>query len=289
LAADGAFVYLPELFNPDHYYQSLCGIRFPYWFMRIDAGSDAQYHRYISKMLSWEYDWHDAAVATLRAPTAFIRATRVAQTFRRRRIQGRRPLLKDPIAVFSAEWLAQTFAMDVLILIRHPAAFAASLSRLDWRFNFANLLSQPSLMATDLAPFAGEIEAASRRPPDRITEAALVWKAIYSTVDRYRKERPQWMFLRHEDLSADPVAGFQAICRLTGTAFSRGIADAVSRTSSPGNPIDAPRGVEHALIRDSRRTARSWHRRVAPREIAILRASVEDVASRFYADEDWEE
>ena len=87
--------------------------------------------------------------------------------------------------------------MDVLVLVRHPAAFAASLSRLDWRFDFTNFLSQPSLMSTDLAPFADEIEAAAQRPPDPISEAALLWKSIYATVDRYRRERPRWMFLRH--------------------------------------------------------------------------------------------
>jgi hypothetical protein len=256
--------------------------------MRLDTNSDERYYNYISKMLSWEYDWRDVAATSFRAPRASVRAARAARAFRRPRIQGSRPLVKDPIAVFSAEWLAQTFAMDVVVLVRHPAAFAASLSRLDWRFDFKNFLSQPSLMATDLAPFSSEIEAAVRRPPDRITEAALLWKAIYATVDRYRKERGDWMFLRHEDLSADPAKGFRAICRHTDIAFSRGIADTVTRSSSPGNPTDARHGVAHSLIRDSRRSARSWLTRVQPREISLLRASVEDIASRFYSDADWE-
>ena len=66
------------------------------------------------------------------------------------------------------------------------------------------------------------------------------------------------MFLRHEDLSADPSNGFQAICRHTGIVLSDAIAGMVRRSTSPENPIDAPRGVAHAVMRDSRRMARSW-------------------------------
>jgi len=289
LAADEGTAYLPELFNPDHFHQKLCGIRFPFWFMRIEPNGDPRYHTYLSKMLSWEFGWHDAAAATIRSPGACVQAARVAHAFRQSRTRKSRPVLKDPIAVFSAEWLAETFSMDVLVLVRHPAAFAASLSRLDWRFDFTNFLSQPSLMSTDLAPFADEIEAAARRPPDPITEAALLWKSIYATVDRYRRERPRWMFLRHEDLSADPSNGFDAICGHTGIVFSGAIANMVRRSTSPDNPIDAPRGVTHAVMRDSRRIARSWRLRMASRETALLRASVEDVASRFYTDEEWSE
>jgi hypothetical protein len=289
LAADQATAYLPELFNPDHFHQKLCGIRFPYWFMRMESSGNLRYQAYLSKMLSWEFGWHDVAAATVRSPSACLQAARVAHAFRQSRARNCRPLLKDPIALFSAEWLAETFAMDVLVLVRHPAAFAASLSRLDWRFDFTNFLSQPSLMATDLAPFADEIEAAARRPPDPITEAALLWKSIYATVDRYRVERPGWMFLRHEDLSADPASGFQAICRHSGIVLSDAIAGMVQRSTSPDNPIEAPRGVAHAVMRDSRQIARSWRLRMDSREIARLRASVDDVASRFYTDEEWTE
>jgi sulfotransferase family protein len=287
LAADHGTAYLPELFNPDHFHQKLCGIRFPYWFMRIEASGDHRSRTYLAKMLSWGFGWHDAAAATVRSPSACLQAARVARAFRQSRARNCRPVLKDPIAIFSAEWLAEAFAMDVLVLVRHPAAFAASLSRLDWRFDFTNLLSQPSLMSTDLAPFADEIEAAARRPTDPITEAALLWKSIYATVDRYRRERPRWLFLRHEDLSANPSDGFNAICEHTGIVLSGAIANMVRRSTASENPIDAPRGVPHAVMRDSRRIARSWHRRMGSREIARLRASVEDVASRFYTDEEW--
>ena len=195
--------------------------------------------------------------------------------------------MKDPIALLSAEWLAETFRMHVIVLIRHPAAFAASLLRLDWRFDFVNFVSQPTLMERDLAPFAAEIEAAVRRRLDAVSEAGLLWKCLYATVDRYRRERPNWLFLRHEDLSTHPVDGFQAMCRHVDTAYSTAIAAEVARTTAPGNPVDAPTGIAHALLRDSRRAAANWRPRLDRQDVAALRASVEEISSRFYTDAEW--
>jgi hypothetical protein len=289
LAANEHIFYLPEPFNLDHLYPGLCGARFPCWFMRIDADNEEMYRDDIARMLRLEFCWRDAVAATARSPKASVRAVRIARALRRARGGGCRPLVKDPIALLSAEWLADTFGTQVIVLIRHPAAFTASLLRLDWRFDLANFASQPALLDHDLAPFAAEIEAAAGHRLDAVAEAGLLWRCLYATVDRYRRERPDWLFLRHEDLSARPVDGFQAMCRHLGIAYSPAIANEVSRTTSPGNPVDAPPGVAHALLRDSRRAAANWRPRMDPADIAALRSSVEDVSSSFYTDAEWPE
>ena len=56
------------------------------------------------------------------------------------------PIVKDPIAVFSADWLSKTYDMNVLVMIRHPAAFCSSLKIKNWKFDFNNLLDQPLLI-----------------------------------------------------------------------------------------------------------------------------------------------
>ncbi len=287
LAASNGVAYLPEPFNLDHLSPGLCAARFPHWFMRITEETSSEYHDDIAKMLRWGFSWRDAAVASARSARACVRAVQVARTFRTARNHQCRPLVKDPIALFSAEWLADTFGMDVVVLIRHPAAFAASLLRIGWRFDFNNFLSQPSLMTGDLAPFAREIELAARRPPSPLAEASLMWKSLYRTVDRYVGQRPDWMFVRHEDLSADPARGFEALCGQTGISFAGSVADTLRRNSSAQNPVDAPTGVAHSLLRDSQANATSWRRRLDPRDIAAIRASVEEISSRFYTDAEW--
>ena len=70
--------------------------------------------------------------------------------------------MKAPLGVFSAGWLASTFDLDVVILIRHPAAVAHSYKRLQWRHPFSDFLRQPKLMEEHLSSFAPQIERYAR-------------------------------------------------------------------------------------------------------------------------------
>lgn len=64
---------------------------------------------------------------------------------------GRRLLIKDPLAYFSSKWFAKSYDMDVLILIRHPAAFAASLKQQGWYFPFSHFFFAAAF--ADAIPF----------------------------------------------------------------------------------------------------------------------------------------
>ena len=44
-------------------------------------------------------------------------------------------IYKDPIASFASEYLHTNYNFDVIVLIRHPAAFCGSLKRLGWGFD----------------------------------------------------------------------------------------------------------------------------------------------------------
>ena len=113
-----------------------------------------------------------------------------------------------------------------------------------------------------------------------------MWKCIYATVDRYRAEHPAWKFVRHEDLLMDPASGFQAICEHRAP-FSAPVGEALRRSSSSENPVDAPPGTEHSLMRDSRAMTHRWRQLLEPADVLAIRASVEQVASRYYTDADW--
>lgn len=196
--------------------------------------------------------------------------------------------MKDPIALLSAEWLADTFRMQVVIMIRHPAAFAASLARLDWQFDFSEFTGQPALMAGDLAPIAEQIERYAGTPASILDQAALLWKALYLVVLRYREQHPDWILVRHEDISREPVEGFSSLCRSLAVADSYAVLERARQTSTSANPAEAPTGVAHALHRDSRSAASAWKRRLTTEQVASLREVVDDVSRHFYADEDWD-
>ena len=126
-----------------------------------DDDNGRPYVEALGRTLRFKYDWADA-LGTLPSPRNVVRAARALP--RTRAPAGSRPLLKDPIAVFSAAWLARTFGMRVVLSVRHPAAFAASLKRLDWTFDFNQLLAQPLLMRDLLEPFGEQLERCGGAP-----------------------------------------------------------------------------------------------------------------------------
>lgn len=204
----------------------------------------------------------------------------------RRALRRPRPLLKDPIAVFSSEWLAERFDMDVVITVRHPAAFAWSYLRIDEPNRFPDLLAQPALMEGPLAPHADDVARAAEED-DPIVQAALLWKIVYSVVDGYRSRHPRWVVRCHEDLACHPMGEFRDLFGWTGLPFTARTRRFVARTTSPGNPAEAPDGSLHHLRRDSRRSVGVWRHRLPAEAVARIRDLTEETANRFYHPSSW--
>jgi hypothetical protein len=204
-----------------------------------------------------------------------------------RRLRGARPLLKDPIAFFSAEWLAGTFGMDVVVLTRHPAAFVSSIKRLGWNVNFANLLGQPRLMGRYLAPFEADMRRLHETSADVLERGILMWRLIHQVVLEYRTRHPEWVFVRHEDLSLHPVEEFRALFRRLRLDFTAAVRNTVVAFSSSENASEAPAGTVHQLRRDSRANIWNWWHRLHPEEIARVRRGTEDVARGLYPEPGW--
>ncbi len=198
-----------------------------------------------------------------------------------------RPLMKDPIAIFSAEWLARAFDMDVVVMIRHPAAFASSVKRLDWGVPFQCVLDQPRLLQAYLAPFEDDIRRLCAAPVDLVEHAILAWRLVYATVRQYRARHPEWVFVRHEDLSLDPVAGFRGLFARVGLDFPARSRRTVEEYSARENAADAPAGRGDFVRLNSRANIWNWTRRLGPEEIERIRRGTEDVAREFYPEESW--
>jgi hypothetical protein len=195
-----------------------------------------------------------------------------------------RPLLKDPIAAMSAEWLARQFNMDVVVMLRHPGAFVHSMKRLGWRFDYQHFLEQPALVADWLHPFEAELR---RQPDDLIEESAVLWKCTYHVLNGYIQRNPGWIVKRHEDVSLDPVEQFRDLYARLGLAFTHSIQARIEKATAASNPEHAPQNVTHHLQRDSRALVHTWKQTLDEGEIQRIRELTEPVAGLFYQDEDW--
>jgi hypothetical protein len=275
--------YIREPFSVIHR-PGILNVRFPYWFPYICSENETPYLLPVRDMLAFDYQ----TAAAVRATRAVRDAAAIVHDrweFARYRHRHARPLLKDPIAVFSAGWLSDTFDAQVIVLIRHPAAFASSLIKYGWTHPFAHFLEQPLLMRDLLSPFQEEIEVSAETEQAIIDQAILLWNVIHHAILQYRQTRPDWRFFRHEDIAREPIDRFGEMFAHLEIEFGEheraGIVDATD-AANPAEARDA--GM---LKRDSRSAAETWKSRLTREQIHHIRTGTEPIATEFYLDADW--
>lgn len=257
----------------------------PFWYYRVPTPAPPRLVDAYVHLLDFRY----ACGAELRALRSVHDAghmVRDALRFFVFRMQKRRPVIKDPLALLSAEWVAQTFACAVLVTTRHPLAFVSSVHRLGWRFDFNDLQQQKEAM--ELIGDGEEDVARGRRASvdDPIAEAAYLWKVLHRVIARYRTEHPDWIFARYEDLARDPLSQFETIFAKLHLRFDERVRRRIQFLSGEGNPTERENDPRVTRV-DSLAHAQRSMRRLTPKESDLVRRIVEPVSASFYSDQDW--
>jgi hypothetical protein len=201
------------------------------------------------------------------------------------RFRKAHPLFKDPFAVFSAPWFARQLGCQVVIVVRHPLAFVSSLKRLGWNFNFQDLLAQPLLMRDYLEPFREDMLA---NPQDVIAQGSLLWRMVYTVVDRFRESNPEFIVIRHEDLSREPKEGFRDLYTSLGLAFTSKEQNKLNKFSQSGNPEELSIKRVHGVKLDSQANLSNWKKRLTENDISRIRHLTADIVQNFYPEESGE-
>lgn len=275
--------YMHEPFNP--IYPSVSSAPIDLWFQYIAAHNRSTYTEYFAKTLDWNYQ----ALPRLAGIGNVFQAKmwlKYMLLFTKNRRAGKVPLMKDPIAFFSAPWLASEFDMQVVSLVRHPAAFVYSLKRKGWHFPFHHLFQQQELMNDWLAEFAVGIEEFARNKKDIVEQASFFWCILYSTQLKFQERYPNWSYLKHEALSLDPMTEFERLFAKLGLQYTEAIKNYVRQSSSSENP-GGTTGSEEQLKRDSAANTKYWKAKMSVEEIAQVKDLTQDIWPAFYTEADW--
>ena len=283
--------YIQEPLNLEHR-PGICGAKFDYWFPYISSENASLYYEDIKDTIHFRYKFGKELQA-VRSLKDFLRAVRDYKDFYTYRISNTRPLLKDPIAIFSAAWLASTFDMDVVVLIRHPAAFAASIKAKGWTFPFSHIAQQPRLVEEHFSVFAQDIDKYATVEHDIIDQACLLWNLIHLRISQYQAHHKTWIFKRHEDISLHPLREFQDMYTRLNLNFSEQVRDVISSHSDAKNPVNAAKYdpflfLRRHLKRDSKANVFNWKKRLSKTEITTVREKTDKISKHFYSQEDWE-
>lgn len=302
LEASGEYVYVNEPLNPDHPPGQSPGVlnaSVPHEFLYVCADNEGRYLQAFRDTVALRY--HPIAEIR-RNHTAYdlLRLAKYGGAFALGRLRGRRAMLNDPFAPFSAPWLASRLGFDTVAIVRSAPAIVASYKRQGKGFDFRNLLAQPELMRDWLGPFRSEMEAIGERRADVIDQVSLLWRAIYHVLAELRDRRlPGLRVVVQEEISLDPVEGFAALYRALGLPFTDRARKTViwgSLNSSGSRNAERPHvwtlrgGLSKTAFRplDSRANVTRWRRYLSAEETARVRRLTDDVASRFYrGDEGW--
>ena len=195
-------------------------------------------------------------------------------------IQPKRAVIKDPFALMSAEWLHHRFDFQVACMIRNPLAFAGSLKKANWPFNFNHLKNQTHLMKAYFPGEAQKIQQFCEEPGDIIDQACFLWNMIHSVIIRYREIYPHWLFLRHEDVARNPLESFKEIFDHLGLRMTRKIREVIVQDTSDSNPIetDSPAYTP----RNARGSLETWRTRLTAGEIERVVHHTRDISRSFY-------
>jgi hypothetical protein len=188
-------------------------------------------------------------------------------------------LIKDPFAVFSSPWFAETLGCAVVITVRHPAAVVASRLRMGWRFPIHEFLDQRELMADWLEPLRSQLEEASH-VDDPLLQGAVLWNAIYHVVSEFGDRYPSFTIVRHEDLAESPERAYRELYGTLGLEFTGRARKTVTRSAK--RRWWALRASPYSVVRDSRRTTSLWKHELSSREIERVWSLTRTVATRWY-------
>lgn len=191
-------------------------------------------------------------------------------------------IIKDPIAFFAVEWLSENISDKVIVTIRHPAAVVASLKQKNWGYEFDQMLKQPELMENYLNPLRSEIELfASDNNKTLVEQGALLWRCVYLTNLKLMEKHENWLFVKNEDLSLDPMKEYEQIFKFIELPFSNEVQTYIERSTN------AKSGEETDLVRDSRKNVDKWKQILSSEEIEFIKNYTQDVWKEYYTENDW--
>ena len=254
------------------------------WFAYVSDENEDDILPALSALLAFRYPLGRELV-TCRNRTHLLHTARSWWDYRRSR--NRRPLVKEPHAVFSAEWFSRRLGSDVLVMARHPAAVVSSWKRLGWTFDFANLLEQRLLLRDWLGPFESEMRAAQQPSVDLVDRVSLLWDIVYRVVGALEERVPSLHVFRQEDLARSPAQRFQSVYEAVGLEFTEEARAAIIASSSARNPKELDLDTPHSTMLHSAASLENWRHRLTDDELERIRRRTEETAARYYGDVEW--
>ncbi len=272
IALSNKIVYFHEPFNPNKTPDnkikfSALKSKIIYWFTYIERQNEGKYLHSFNKVFTYGYD-PISGIKNIHSRNEFEFFLKTYVRFLKYKYYFHPQLIvKDPIALFSAPWLADRFNMSVIILTRHPAAFVDSLIRHQFNHPFSHFIKQKQLMSNELSSFTEEIIEFTTNQKPIIEQAILLWRILYSQVLKFLEQKPNWCYRRYEDMVLNPIIEFESVFDYLNLNFTAEIKKEIINKLNP-NPF-------------------GWKASLNESQISKIKVGTQDIWPNFYTPSDW--
>lgn len=253
-----------EPFNADFTYH----LDMPAKFARLTDDNHAELKPRLDRM----YDLGDLSTRVSHLPRAAFDRLRTdkdmaAALALKKLVQDRESFLhasrvsvKDPIAFFSAEWLAETYGSRVVMLCRHPGGIVSSFLKLGWEPETKYIVDHP--LPLSVGKFDHEIAEWRANPDDRVGAVLLQWKLFTQATLDLHKLHPDWMFCLHHQLCDHPVEVFKEIFASVGLPFTDDVEKNILAHTGASNFVNPTTHTQHSLKREAAKLKDAWRERL---------------------------
>lgn len=202
--------------------------------------------------------------------------------YRHRLGQKPRIVVKDVASFLSLEWVAARWQPDVVVILRHPGAYAASV--LNLRQDPQEVARLRILCATDsLRDLLGARLEPLARISDPAEAAVAAWAIRTAAFAEAAARHPEWQVVFYEDLAQEPLAGFRALYDRLGLPWSDAIAARIrAKTSAEAEGAFTTARVSHSRIH-------AWRDQLSPDQARRIRQIIAPFGLPYYsASSDWD-
>ncbi len=153
-----------------------------------------------------------------------------------RKIIVKKRLINDIRANLLLKWIKSNFPeIQIILLLRHPCAVAASKLKLNWETHLEDFLSQPELMEDHLSPFEDDIKKAETAFEKHI----FLW-CIENYVPLKQLQKDEYHLVFYERLCTKPESEIHRLFGFLDEKCSPKVMRMLSRpsaTTRPESPI----------------------------------------------------
>jgi hypothetical protein len=191
-------------------------------------------------------------------------------------------VIKDPIGCLLTEYLVEHYDVKPVILLRHPAAVVASTLRLGWEMTLDPIREQQQLVQDY---FLDDLDFLYAPRKDPVEETAAVWRALNKVLLKQASRHPDWVVMRHDDLSEHPVEHFRTLYERLALPWTPRIERKVIRLTARENPVAARNGQVHQFRRNSAELLNHGLKSLSKEQRRKIYDITQDVALQLYPED----